>query len=109
MNEEQKNAIIEIIGDTLNEEVKKQDNLQAADIYQAAVDICTLLAGGQIFGRSAFEVWKITHPQTVMDIRQRARSRGIVLGDQIIEDIIRKVGQYLGFKYPPFDSNGDAL
>lgn len=108
-NEEKTNTIIEIIGDSLSEELKKQDDLQAADVYQAAIDICTLLSGSSIFLGLTFEVWQITHPKIVREIRKRAKGSGITLGEQIVEDIIHKVGQYLGFQYPPFDPEGNPL
>lgn len=107
--EKNKEEVIEIIGDALSEELKRQDNLQAAEVYQAAIDICTLLSGSAIFAGMAFEVWSITHPRIVRDIRKRAKINGIDLKDQIIEDILHKIGEYLGFIYPPFDEEGNSL
>lgn len=109
-SEKKKQEIIEIIGDSLYEEVSKNIDLQSADIYQAAVDICTLLSGAAIFGNLTFQIWSLLHPKIVHEIKIRMRNNGInSVGEQVVVDIIQKVAQCLGFKYPPFDAEGNPL
>ena len=100
-NQEQMKAVIDIIGDRLYEESQKDSNLHNIDVYQAAVDIATLLSGSSVFIAMSFEVWRVTHTEKVKEIHQRAKANGFSLREQVIDDIIASVANYFGRVYPP--------
>jgi hypothetical protein len=104
-NNDQKIEIEEIIGDILSEEQEKDGNLHYADIIQASIDIATLLSGSAVFLSMSFEAWRITHTKKVKEIRERALQNGVTLREEAIDEIIKKVGEYLGYKYPPIEIN----
>ena len=100
-NDDQMQDIVEIIGDKLSEEIQKDSNLHYADVYQAAVDIATLLSGSSVFLAASFEVWRLTNTEKVKEIIQRAKENGFTLKEQVLSDIITCVANYLGRVYPP--------
>lgn len=103
-NDDQKEDIVEIIGDILNEEREKDENLHNAELYTASVEIATLLSGSAVFFSVAFETWRITHTKTVKEIRKRAESNGLSLREEVIDEIISKVADFMGYKYPPVEA-----
>lgn len=100
---EQKEEVVEIIGDILNEEREKDENLHYAELYNAAVEIATLLSGSAVFFSVAFETWRVTHTKTVREIRKRAEYNGLSLREEVIDEIITKVAEFMGYKYPPLE------
>ena len=100
---EQKEEVVEIIGDILNEEREKDENLHNAELYNASVEIATLLSGSAVFFSVAFETWRVTHTKTVREIKKRAEYNGLSLREEDIDEIINKVAEFRGYKYPPLE------
>ena len=106
-NDEQMQDIVVFIGDYLSEEIQNDSNLHNADVYQAAVDIATLLSGASVFLAASFEVWRVTHREKVEEIRQKAKQNGFTLREQAIDEIISYVAKYLGYVYPPIKQESE--
>ncbi len=106
-NDEQMQDIVEIIGDRLSEEIQNDNNLHNADVYQAAIDIATLLSGASVFLAASFEIWRVTHTKKVEEIRQKAKENGITLKEQAIDEIISYVAKYMGYVYPPIKQESE--
>lgn len=103
--DEQREDVIEIIGDTLYEALSQDEELHYADLFQAAVDICTILSGSTVFCAINFELWRVTHAQKYEEVRKKAEKNGLKVSQQIFDDILSKVGKYFGITYPPFELN----
>ena len=67
---EQKEEGVEIIGDILNEEREKDENLHNAELYNASVEIATLLSGSAVFFSGRYS------DQDVSERQQRWRRYG---------------------------------
>lgn len=101
-NDEQMEAVIDIIGDRLSEELQKDNNLHFVDVYQTAVEIATLLSGSSVFLTMSIEVWRITHAKKAEEIRQKLKENGFyTFQEAVIDEIIASVAKYFGYDYPP--------
>lgn len=101
--EDQVDDIVEIIGDSLHEALKEDEDLHMAEIFHAAVDICTILGGTAVFYTINYELWRITHTQKYKEVREVASKNGVTVNEQLFDDMLSKIAMYLGLKYPPYD------
>jgi len=103
LTEEQKEDIVDIIGDSLREALNEDDDAHFAEVFEAAVDICTVISAARVFYDINFEAWRISHQEAYAEVKRVADLRGVKVSQQLFDNMISKIAKFLGRKYPPFD------
>jgi hypothetical protein len=102
-SEDQEDEVVDIIGDSLRTALDEDEDAHHAELMQAALDICTILGGSAVFSAITFELWRVTHTQKYQEVKEIAEKRGIKVTEQLFDDMLSKIAQLIGKKYPPFD------
>ena len=106
LSEQQKKETIEMLGDYFAEEIENVA-LESLDIYQLALEFCTLLAGADFVFEASFLTWRISHRELADKLIKTARDNGLTIKMQIIDNIIVKFAKIMGIEYPP-ENNDDS-
>ena len=107
LSDEQKEDIVDIIGDTFKEALDEDENAHYSEIMQASLDAAQLLSGGGVLlgaiYATSMQIWRISHIESYKKIKEIAREHGITIGEELIDQLISKIAKYLGKKYPPVE------
>lgn len=102
LTEQQKDEIINMIGNAISEEVEDGD-LHLINVYEMALEFCTLLTGVNFLAEISFHIWRTTHRDAADKLIAAAKIKGVTIKTHVIDLIVENFIKIIGIKYPPIN------